>query len=205
MPDRLHPSFLSYEDLRRRARDFLHTYHPPGTIPVPIEEIVEFSYEIDIIPVPGLHEAFEVDGFISSNLKAITVDSFVFERRPGRYRFTLAHELAHAVLHRRIYLAHRFRTVDQWKHFQREMDEEDRRWLEWQAYSLAGLVLVPPDSLRDQYRKAVRAARNVGLAIQKVGEVARPFIADHLAKRFVVSPQVIEKRLDKDRLWDVPG
>lgn len=205
MPDRLHPSFLSYEDLRRRARDFLHTYHPPGTIPVPIEEIVEFSYEIDIIPVPGLHEAFEVDGFISSNLKAITVDSFVFERRPGRYRFTLAHELAHAVLHRRIYLAHRFRTVDQWKHFQREMDEEDRRWLEWQAYAFAGLVLVPPDSLRDQYRKAVRAARNVGLAIQKVGEVARPFIADHLAKRFVVSPQVIEKRLDKDRLWDVPG
>jgi hypothetical protein len=83
VPGILHPPFLSYDDLRRRARDFLHTYHPSGTIPVPIEEIVEFEYEIDIIPVPGLHNAFEVDGFISSNLKAITVDAFVYNHRPG--------------------------------------------------------------------------------------------------------------------------
>ncbi|MFQ5881781.1 MAG: ImmA/IrrE family metallo-endopeptidase [Candidatus Methylomirabilales bacterium] len=201
MPGILHPPFLSYDALRRRARDFLQTYHPSGTIPVPIEEIVEFEYEIDIIPVPGLHEAFEIDGFISSNLKAMTVDAFVYNRRPGRYRFTLAHELAHAVLHRRIYLAHRFRTVENWKRFQREMDEEDRRWMEWQAYAFAGLVLVPPDPLRDQYGKAVRAARKVGLSIQKVGEVARPYIADYLARRFVVSAQVIERRIEKDRLW----
>lgn len=197
----LHPPFLSYDDLRQRARDFLHTYHPSGAIPVPIEEIIELEYEIDIIPVPGLHNAFEVDGFISSNLKALTVDAFVYNHRPGRYRFTLAHELAHVVLHRRVYLAQRFRTVEDWKRFQREMDEEDRRWMEWQAYAFAGLVIVPPDPLRDQYGKAVRSARKVGLSIQKVGEVARPYIAEWLAKRFVVSPQVIEKRVDKDRLW----
>lgn len=102
MAERLHPPFLSYEALRRRAGDFLRTHHPDGTIPLPIEEIVEFRYRIDIIPVPGLQEAFEVDGFISSDLKSITVDAFVHERRPGRYRFTLAHELAHVVLHRRL-------------------------------------------------------------------------------------------------------
>ncbi len=201
MPGKLHPPILSYENLRRRARNFLQTYHPSGTIPVPIEEIVEFKYEIDIIPIPGLHDVFEVDGFISSNLKAITVDAFVYDRRPGRYRFTLAHELAHAVLHRRIYQAHRFRQVEDWKRFQRDMDEQDRGWLEWQAYAFAGLVLVPPDPLRDAYRKAVRAARKVGLSIQKVGEVARPYIAGWLARRFDVSSQVIEKRLEKDRLW----
>lgn len=73
MPGRLQPPVLSYADLRRRARDFLRTHHPAGTIPVPIEEIVEFNYRIDIVPLPGLQEAFEVDGFISSDLKAITV------------------------------------------------------------------------------------------------------------------------------------
>ncbi|MBI2561548.1 MAG: ImmA/IrrE family metallo-endopeptidase [candidate division NC10 bacterium] len=170
-------------------------------IPIPIEEIVEFNYRIDIIPVPGLQEAFEVDGFISSDLKAITVDAFVYEHRPGRYRFTLAHEVAHAVLHRRIYQAHRFRRVKDWKRFQRDMDEEDRRWLEWQAYAFAGLILVPAEPLLTEYQKAIRVAARVGLSLQKAGEVARSYVADWLARRFEVSPQVIEKRLDKDELW----
>ena len=38
---------LSYEDLRKKADDFLHTYNPSGTIPVPIEEIVEFKFNIN--------------------------------------------------------------------------------------------------------------------------------------------------------------
>ncbi|MBI4574574.1 MAG: ImmA/IrrE family metallo-endopeptidase [candidate division NC10 bacterium] len=201
MPERFRPPFLSYDDLRRRAGDFLRTHHPAATIPVPIEEIIEFRYRIDIIPVPGLQEAFEVDGFISSDMKSITVDAFVYEHRPGRYRFTLAHELAHAVLHRRIFQAHRFRSIEGWKRFQREMDEEDRRWLEWQAYAFAGLVLVPADPLGAEYLKAVRAAARVGLSLQKVGEVARSYVADWLAGRFGVSAQVIERRLDKDELW----
>ena len=85
------------------------------------------------------------------------------------------------------------------------MDEEDRRWLEWQAYAFAGLILVPAESLRDRYRRAIRAARNVGLSIDKAGDVARSYITDWLADRFDVSPQVIEKRLDKDSLWPVPS
>jgi len=193
MTEHLQPPFLPYDTLRRRAGDFLRTHHPEGSIPVPIEEIVEFRYRIDIIPVPGLQEAFEVDGFISSDLKAITVDSFVYERRPGRYRFTLGHELAHAVLHPRIYQAHQFRTTEEWKRFQREMDEQDRRWLEWQAYAFAGLILVPADPLRTEYQRAVR--------LTTAGEVARSYVADWLAKRFEVSAQVIEKRLEKDELW----
>lgn len=72
MANRLAPPILSYRELRRRAGDFLRTHHPAGIIPVPIEEIVEFRYRIDIIPVPGLQDVFEVDGFISSDLKAIT-------------------------------------------------------------------------------------------------------------------------------------
>jgi len=201
MAERLAPPFLSYRDLRRRAGDFLRTHHSAATIPVPIEEIVEFQYRIDIIPVPGLQDAFEVDGFIASDLKTITVDAFMQKRRPGRYRFTLAHEIAHVVLHRRIFLANRFRRVEDWKHFQREMDEADRRWLEWQAYAFAGLVLVPTEPLLAEYQKALRVAGRAGLSLQKAGEVARPYISEWLARRFDVSSQAIEKRLEKDDLW----
>jgi len=201
MADRLTPAYLSYRDLRRRAGDFLRTHHPTGAIPVPIEEIVEFQYNIDIIPVPGLQDAFEGDGFIASDLKSITVDAFMQKRRPGRYRFTLAHELAHAVLHRRIFVANRFRSVEEWKRFQRHMDESDRSWLEYQAYAFAGLVLVPAEPLLAEYQKALRVAGRAGLSLQKAGEVARPYIANWIARRFDVSAQVIEKRLEKDDLW----
>lgn len=201
MADRLTPPILSYRDLRRRAGDFLRTHHPAGTIPVPIEEIVEFRYRMDIIPVPGLQDAFEVDGFISSDLKAITVDASMQKHRPGRYRFTLAHELAHAVLHRRIFLANRFGRVEDWKRFQRDLDEADRGWLEYQAYAFAGLILVPTEPLLAEYQKALRVAGRVGLSLQSVGEVARPYIANWLARRFDVSSQVVEKRLNKDDLW----
>lgn len=201
MADRLTPPILSYRDLRRRAGDFLRTHHPAGTIPVPIEEIVEFRYRMDIIPVPGLQDAFEVDGFISSDLKAITVDASMQKHRPGRYRFTLAHELAHAVLHRRIFLANRFARAEDWKRFQRDLDEADRGWLEYQAYAFAGLILVPAESLLAEYQKALRVAGRAGLSLQSAGEVARPYIANWLARRFDVSPQVIEKRLNKDELW----
>lgn len=83
--------FYSYEDIRRRADAFLGTHHAVASIPIPIEEIVEFRLGIDIVPMPGLHRLIETDGFITSDLKEIYVDEFVYVSRPGRYRFTLAH------------------------------------------------------------------------------------------------------------------
>ena len=67
----------SYEDLRRRADELLVKHHPVGTIPIPIEEIVEFQLRIDIVPMPGLHRLIETDGFITSDLQEIYVDEFV--------------------------------------------------------------------------------------------------------------------------------
>lgn len=52
---------------------------------------MEFRLGIDIVPMPGLHRLIETDGFITSDLKEIYVDEFVYVSRPGRYPFTLAH------------------------------------------------------------------------------------------------------------------
>jgi hypothetical protein len=90
----------SAKDISRKAEEFLKKYHPSLSPPVPIEEIIEFQFHIDIVPLHGLHRAFEVDGFTSNDLTTISVDAFVQESRPGRYRFTLAHEIGHGVLHR---------------------------------------------------------------------------------------------------------
>jgi hypothetical protein len=204
MPRRLRPAILSYDDLRQLATAFLREYHSTGTVPTPIEEIVEFRFRIDIIPVESLQAAHEVDGFISSDLKAIYVDEFVWRQRPGRYHFTLAHEVAHVVLHRGIYQAHRFETIEEWKRFQNEISEEDRRWIEWQAYAFAGLVLAPREPLQDLYRKAIRRAAIAGLSVEQAGEAALSYIAEWISRRLEVSAQVIEKRLRYDGLWPLP-
>ena len=74
--------FLRYDDLRNRAEEFLAIYNPDRTIPVPIEEIIEFQFGMDIVPMP-------VVAYLSQDLKEIRVDEFVQRNRPSRYRLSL--------------------------------------------------------------------------------------------------------------------
>src|SRR2546430_809327 len=107
--------YLPYDDLRRKAQAFLEKHNPHGTIPVAIEAIVEFDFGIDIVPTPGLQEAFEIVGYISKDLRSIYVDQYVFEHREKRYRFSLAHELAHRILHADLFEQLSFSSVAEWK------------------------------------------------------------------------------------------
>lgn len=193
---------LSYEQLRDRAEAFLRRYNEAGSIPIPIEEIIEFDFGINVIPLPGLQRVHEVDACISSDLKSLIVDLAVLESRsPNRYRFSLSHELAHAVLHSAVYEQLRFSSVEDWKAVMRQIPEPDRGWLEWQAYSFAGLILVPGKPLREGLDKAVRLAIESGINLQEAPDPAKGYIATWLGRHFQVSSQVIEKRLDYDKLW----
>jgi hypothetical protein len=90
---------LTNDQIRQRAEEFLSDHHPGLGLPVPIEEIVEFSLEIEIRPVRRLRHRFEVDGFLSADLSLVVVDEDLMTRLPSRYCFTLAHEVGHRVLH----------------------------------------------------------------------------------------------------------
>ena len=191
----------SAKDISRKAEEFLKKYHPSLSPPVPIEEIIEFQFHIDIVPLHGLHRAFEVDGFTSNDLTTISVDAFVQESRPGRYRFTLAHEIGHVVLHRDFFLQHTFSSIAEWKEFSQSISPRDYGVIEWQAYQFAGFILVPPKVLRAAYNDAIELARNKGILRGKYIEpVARQYVANWLAKKFVVSSEVIERCMVRDRL-----
>ena len=182
------------------SEQFLREFHAEGSIPTPIEEIAEIKCGLDIIPLPGLRDLLEIDGFISSDLSCITVDQFILERRLNRYRFTLAHELGHFYLHQDIYSALKFASLDEWKQFQREVDESDYNWLEYQAYAFAGLVLVPTGHLRAQFQSAAEAAERIGFTRQGEAEAFLEYVAEVLREVFQVSVAVIAKRLRYESL-----
>lgn len=199
------PAILSYDDLRRRAEEFLEEFHGERTLPVPIEEIVEFDFELEIIPLEGILDDLEVDAFLTSDLKRLYVDAFVMKHRYRRFRFSLAHELAHYELHRPLYEEARIASVRDWQLLQDSISEEDYAWFEFQANSFAGLVLVPGEELRGQFEAATRAARQAGLSEATLSsEAGKAHIARWLAGQFEASEQVIEKRMEKDGLWVPP-
>jgi len=134
---------LSNDQLRTRAVRFLQEHAPTGIIPVPVEEIIDLNIGIDIVPTPGLHQGHDVDAFITGDLTTIYVDEFVYRSRPGRYRFSLAHEIAHLILHVEVYRRLHFRDIAEWKTALQRIEREDYDWLEYQANAFAGLVLVP--------------------------------------------------------------
>src|SRR4030043_885605 len=195
MPD---VSVYSYEDLRKKADEFLREHHPSGNIPVPIEEIVEFDFGINIVPVLGLQREFEVEGFTSGDLKNIYVDEYVYTDRITRFRFTLAHEMGHIVLHSHLYRTHRFKAIQGWKEFINSLTEEEHSWLEYQGYAFAGLVLVPKQSLIKHTNEWTKKIKDKGISMEKNWDFAWELITEHVAKSFEVSPDVIEKRLEKD-------
>lgn len=200
------PEVLSYDDLRIRAEAFLEEFHEERTLPVPIEEIVEFDFQIELVPIDGILDDLEVDAFLSSNLTRIYVDAFVMDHRHRRLRFSLAHELAHHELHRQLYATSTVASVRDWERVQASISAEDYAWFEFQANSFAGLVLVPELELRREFESAMTAARDAALSESTLSsEAGKSYVSNWLAGLFEVSDRVIEKRLEKDGLWTAPS
>ena len=204
--------YLPYDRIRETANEFLQKYHPSGTISVPIEEIVEFKMGFNIVPMPGLQDALENDGsevlgFTSYNLKEITVDQWIWQHRPGRYRFTLAHEVGHVVMHRELYESADFHTIEGWKKFINGIPDKIHGRYEWQAYAFAGLVLVPRDPLKEAVDKHLKAILKLlekeKISLSEAWESIWDQVYELAARDFEVSPEVIQRRIAYDKLQDM--
>ena len=197
------PPFLKYEDVGDAVAEFQRQYHPSGEIPVPIEEIIEFQLGIDIVPVEDLYRQASVNGFLSSDLKSIFVDRRQWDDYEEKYRFTLAHEVGHYVLHKFCYDQLDWRSVDDFAEFYRTADDDAISWFEKHGNWFAEQLLVPKDKLIEVARGVVRD--NIGQLspLGELGEEAWSFMAGRIARPFEVSPAVIEYRVRRARVSDV--
>lgn len=189
-------SFKKHDYIEKVAKAFLKKYHQEGTYPTPIEDIIELKMGIDIIPIPGLSEAIDgVDGFISSDLSNISIDRYVYMKVKTRARFTFAHEIGHAIMHKDVYENQEFDSSKDWKDFMENFPEKEWSWLEWQANQFAGIVLVPAHHLQKRSKYRIKQIRELGI---KNEDVIKDRVTELLAQDFVVSRGVIQIRLQKE-------
>ncbi len=158
--------FISTELLEHIARRVLSKinglYYLLDPQPVPIEKIIENVFGLTIeymrLTVPG-HELGRMvydNGYTTRfnadtdkyELVCVTAGTMLIEalllEYPhcyGRYRFTLAHELAHWILHRKLYTGTKLAAAF-------SMDIPTKNRVEWQANYLAKAMLMPISQLK---------------------------------------------------------
>jgi len=146
-PEPIKIPYLDDDEIRARAEEWLAEAHPSGAIPIPIELIVE-RQGIDIVPLPGLRSVSGFEGATSSDCRTIFVDADRSEKYERRYRFTLAHEVAHVVLHRDLFSSvASVSSKEEWIAANQRLTDATGGSVEYQANCFAGLVLVPPAHL----------------------------------------------------------
>ena len=185
---------LEYEAIKSKAEEFLSEYHPEGVIPVPIEKIVEFEFELEIFPIPNFRKEQNIDGCLAFHISTIYVDQYILENWINRYRFTLAHELAHFILHKEVLKECKAKSSEKVLEFIRSIPEGIHSLMEFQAYDFAGLVLVPTGHLERSIPEALSLVpKNL-----KKDRYVLEYISQYIGDKFQVSGQVIKKRIEKE-------
>lgn len=187
--------YFTYDYLKDQAAAVLSRSKYATRFPVAIELIVEQDFKMDVVPIRGLQGSFNIDAFISSDMSTISVDEFVLENRLNRYRFSLAHELGHRVLHSEILQSMDFDSVADWKSQITQFPERAYGFLEYQANTFANCLLVPSKKLDEQFDKAIHRIKSAGLSPTKFPDECLDAIATELGKQFEVSREVILNRL----------
>jgi len=192
--------YIEDDDFENISARFLLEHNPNGVIPVSIESIVEFSLIMDIVPVAGLMNSAGINAFITRDKKEIRVDKGLYEHDGTRYRFSLAHELAHMLLgHDK--LLDEFVSVDNWIQYFRDLPGDVYASVEHQANRLAGCILVPIEGFKekfDEYIKRFEGENATALAKQDAAERL-------LARDYDVSVLTIHYRLKYLGLLNYPG
>jgi Zn-dependent peptidase ImmA (M78 family) len=197
----LNVAFLNDESIALAADSFLKQ-NDLTSIPVDIEHVIEFNYQMDIVPTPGLRNLADTDGYCSSDCTAIYVDEYVYQHIDNRYRFTLAHELAHRFLHKVYFSKMNFSSVSEWANVVEEINSWDRDKMEYQANMFAGFVLVPTEFLITEFKKQLHLyesqidqAQSNGYSRDDYVPIILDGIADGLSPEFEVSTGVLSRKI----------
>ena len=179
--------YLGKSEITQKAEGLLDECWD-GIFPINIEMICDYL-DISIIPIEGLAKTFQVDAFVSSDFRIIYVEQQEFEKESNRYRFSLAHELGHYVLHRE-YFSSRVEDFEEWRGFSRGITND---YVERQANYFAGSLLAPESALVRVMNSEFDGSFARNVFSRSHGEFR--YILRNVQSFFMVSEQVMARRM----------
>jgi len=198
-------NWLSKDQIWARADEVRARFWSENSLPVNVEEIIEFRLELVIYPQYGLLSQIDVDAYLREDLSGIVVDHdcYMNEKFANRLRFSYAHELGHYFQHDYIYKNMNFESSEQWKRFVLQIPDDQYGNFEYQANEFAGRLLVPRGELIGQIEKATEYLRKNNLTryLEDNPDAVLSSISPLISRQFGVSSGVIERRIDRERLW----
>lgn len=179
-------------ELERVAARILQQRFPQGpAVPVDIDYLVDTEPDVSLDVATGLRDRCGVAGAVVAHPEegrfTILIDAGVADGNAAFYRFTLAEEYSHVVLHRGI--LQQVRDLGDVVELQASRDYYDV--LDRNAKRLASIMLMPTKPLHQDARVRFKALRAQGLEEGKL--VQR--LTVQLAQRYNVSVQAMEIRL----------
>ena len=156
--------------------------------PVDVEVICD-NLGIGIVPIKGLNFEFGIDAFITSNFKTIYVDDDEFSKASPRYRFSIAHELGHLVLHKEFYP----KGIEGLNAILKASSEYSNKDSEFQANYFAGKILVPDEVLKEKILELFNGNPKENAWRMSASEKEAAY--NRLLKYFRISSQTLAIRL----------
>ena len=184
--------FLSNEKIKEEA-DLFRKKIWNNCIPIDIEQIIDLKLRLNIIPIPNFLKECNIDTLISSDFKSISVDKNEYEdeRLHTRLRFSLAHEIGHFILHKKIYNNFNIKHQSDYYKLYEFLSPKQYSYLEVQASKFANYFLVPRGKLLEERKKQIEKKGNPDWFRSIDIKTLNSYIAIPLSKIFKVSEDVI--------------
>lgn len=176
--------FMSKNEIASRVEELLGECWD-GFFPVDVEKLCD-HLGIAILPVTKLADSFCIDAFISADFKTIYVDADKYRYESYRYRFSVAHELGHYILHKE-YFSSRVGSFKEWKDLS---GSGVSRVAEFQANYFAGSLLAPEGALlamlntefggsfaRNYFTTGSKELKNMLTSLQKLFNVSKEVVS----------------------------
>lgn len=193
--------FLTYADIGQKVDTFLNEYHPSNDIPIPIEEIIELKIGLNIFPFPRLYKDHALNGFLSRDLTTIIVDEYQYDQLNEKYRFTLAHELGHYILHKSFYEnLPEFETSDEYVQWRMSIPQDEMTWFETHSDWFAEQFLVPTNLLLEICKQVVKKHSDLFSSLGTIPEDIWSYISNEVATHFEVNSPVVEIRIKRGNI-----